>query len=222
MAAADAKRGERVGRHGFGSIAPAPAVRVLEQLVPQNRPQLAVVALDVHRLRESMTVIRSPLLSDLSVRPTQLASLPVAERAQSPEEKSSISKAVAAADPAARRRLLEVYLIEEMAKILQLDPSDISLHRPLNSIGVDSLMAVELRNRIEFDLPVRVQISTLLEGLSANDLVTNLLNQIRLQPAGNQPDRRAYVTQEINQLSDDEVRVLLEAKKQEANRRRPS
>src|SRR5262249_1999400 len=47
MAAADAKRGERVAQQGFGSIAPAQAVRVLEQLIQQERPQLAVVSIDI-------------------------------------------------------------------------------------------------------------------------------------------------------------------------------
>jgi NAD(P)-dependent dehydrogenase (short-subunit alcohol dehydrogenase family)/acyl carrier protein len=223
MAAADAKRGERVAQQGFGSVSPSQGVTVLQQLLQQDRAQVAVVAIDLKRLKQTISSAKVPMLSDL-IGPTtaQPAVIePVATPIQTREDKPTIRKFVTEADPVGRRRLLQDYLIEEMAKILQLPPSELHMNRPLNSLGIDSLMAVEIRNRIESDLPVRVQISTLLEGSSADDLVRNLLSQ--LQSESEKPaDRAARVKQELNEMSDEAVRALLEAKRQEANRRRSS
>jgi acyl carrier protein len=211
-----------VAQQGFGSIAPAQAVNILEQLMQQDLPQVTVVDLDLQRLRQVTTSAKIPFLSDLIPDAPQNVQAKDSGRVDRREEKSSIRTAISGADPAARRRLLQNYLSEEMAKILQLPPSDLSMNRPLNSLGIDSLMAVEMRNRIESDLPVRVQISSLLEGSSADDLVRNILNQLQPEASGNASPRVARVKQEIDQMSDEAVRALLDAKRQAADRRRSS
>ncbi len=58
-----------------------------------------------------------------------------------------------------------------------LDP-----RRPLTQAGLDSLMAVELRNRIRSGLGVTVTVATLLQGASLSDLVDTACGSLR--PAG--------------------------------------
>ena len=218
MAAADSKRGDRVARHGFRSIVPVKAVRVLERLLQQERPQIAVVDLDIGRLKQS-TAARTPLLSELLGDAAQVAPARGAGTVETSDSTPPIRIVISNADPAARPRLLKEYLLQEMAGILQLAPSEVSLNQPLNSLGIDSLTAVEIRNRIESDFQVRVPITSLLEGSSGDDLAGNILRQLQAKSSDVPARRAARITQQIEQMSDEAVRALLAEKRRQANYR---
>jgi hypothetical protein len=80
-------------------------------------------------------------------------------------------------------------------------------------------MAVELRNRIESDLPVRVQITSLLEGSSADDLAGQILHQLQAKSEAVPAGRAARITQQVEQMSDEAVRALLAEKRRAASNR---
>jgi NAD(P)-dependent dehydrogenase (short-subunit alcohol dehydrogenase family)/acyl carrier protein len=68
------------------------------------------------------------------------------------------------AAPGERAGIVERYLCGRLARILQVDPSQIERDQPLTQLGIDSLMAVELKNRVEADLRTSVPIVALLQG----------------------------------------------------------
>jgi amino acid adenylation domain-containing protein len=74
--------------------------------------------------------------------------------------------------------LLEAYLIELLAKVFSVTPSDINPQEPLSTIGLDSLKVFELKNRIEVDLEVEISVADLFEGMSVQLLVTKILAQM--------------------------------------------
>jgi acyl transferase domain-containing protein len=69
-----------------------------------------------------------------------------------------------------RQRLLESYLRDQAASKLGLTPSRLDTQLPLNHLGVDSLIAVELRTQIERDLGIVVPVVQLLDGPSVAGL----------------------------------------------------
>jgi acyl carrier protein len=220
MAAADERRGERVGQHGIGSIPPERGVVLFESLLEAEEAQLAVVPVDVPKLIASWPeAARQPLLSELTTAMRDPAGAAASVDTEADPGPSAVRDAFEAAEPSERRRVLSEYVTREMARVLQLAPAELDMRRPLNTLGIDSLMAVELRNRLESDLPVRVQIASLLEGSSPDDLVNKLLSQL---PDGGQPpaDRISAAVRTVRELSDEEVRALLAEKKKEAERRR--
>jgi acyl carrier protein len=220
MAAANAERLDPwYAEIGMTTISPKEAVAIFDRLMQQQRPQLAVVGLDINRLQQSLVGTKTAFLSDLSSQRVAAADSQPVNLVPAPEQKVPLRKLVGEADVAMRRRLIQDYISEQMCKTFQLAPSELSLKRPLNSLGIDSLMALELRNRIESALPVRVQMTNLLEGASADDLVQMILNQMQPESPEKRADRVARVTKELNQMSDEAVRALLEAKRREANRR---
>jgi acyl transferase domain-containing protein/NAD(P)-dependent dehydrogenase (short-subunit alcohol dehydrogenase family)/acyl carrier protein len=65
--------------------------------------------------------------------------------------------------PTAPDRVQEL-VAAEVAQVLGLRADRINVKRPLNRTGLDSLMAVELRNRLERELQLKLPIVTILKG----------------------------------------------------------
>ncbi|PLZ98347.1 non-ribosomal peptide synthetase [Fischerella thermalis CCMEE 5268] len=87
-------------------------------------------------------------------------------------------KALLAFTPHESLPLLESYLLEQVARVLKITPSQIDLKQPLSSLGLDSLRVFELKNRIENHLEIAVSIVDLFEGFSIKQLATKILAEI--------------------------------------------
>jgi NADPH:quinone reductase-like Zn-dependent oxidoreductase len=85
---------------------------------------------------------------------------------------------VAAAPSVERPPMLERYLVEKTARVMETSPDRVDSDRPMPEMGLDSLMAVELRTAIRVDLGVDVPIVDLLEGLSLRTLASTVLAEL--------------------------------------------
>jgi len=74
--------------------------------------------------------------------------------------------------------LLRQFLVEEVAGVFGIGVAEIDPELSLTRLGLDSLMAVELVNRIETELITNLPMSRLLTGPSINSLVELLLPSI--------------------------------------------
>jgi len=81
-----------------------------------------------------------------------------------------------------RQPLLETYLQEQVARILKVTSSQLNLQQPLTSLGLDSLLVFELKNRIEADFGVAVSVANLLQSASIAQLAMQVLEQISAAP----------------------------------------
>jgi hypothetical protein len=99
-------------------------------------------------------------------------------------------QAILDADRDERQALMEAYLLREVGEVLGLSATQFSVHEPLNQQGIDSLMAIELRNRIEHELQQSPSSVALLGGASlvelAAELVAGLETTSGTVPAGAQ------------------------------------
>ena len=68
--------------------------------------------------------------------------------------------------------------MEQIARVLRCSPSKIDVHQPLTKLGIDSLMAVELKNRVEIDLELTIPVTALLQGPSLAQLSARLVSQL--------------------------------------------
>ena len=130
------------------------------------------------------------------------------------------------AAPDERQRLLESYLRDLTAGKLGLAPSSLDVQSPLNHLGVDSLITLELRIQIDRDLGIVVPVTRLLDGPSVSSLSGWLGDQLPGTPA-RQPDwalpqktapekktdaapsRGIDLLSRVPELSDDAVNELL-------------
>jgi hypothetical protein len=94
----------------------------------------------------------------------------------------------------------------------------LDIDQPLNNLGIDSLMAIELKNRIEGDLGVTVPMVKFLEGPSVRDLAGYVSTRFSVRGLqsnagdglGEAPASDAGgLLDRLDDLSDDQVDALL-------------
>ena len=81
-----------------------------------------------------------------------------------------------------RRDMLEESLVAELAAVMQVLPEEIDRTLPLLQMGLDSLMAVELRGRLERDLERPLPIAMLLDNPSLEQLADRVLALLDAPP----------------------------------------
>lgn len=91
--------------------------------------------------------------------------------------------------PAEARRLLVTELQKRLAKVLRIkNPSRLAPERPLTELGLDSLMAIELKNHLMNALGVDLPISKFIGGASLQELAELTQQQLTVnQLASTQP-----------------------------------
>jgi NAD(P)-dependent dehydrogenase (short-subunit alcohol dehydrogenase family) len=165
-------RGQRVLDVGVRQIAPERGLAALGHLLRSETAESVVVAMDWARF---MSVV--PGAADdpfLSVMREEVPSSGTADRG----DRDGALILLLAAPPEERFGLLEAFVRGELAKVLQLDPRDLPLDQPLNTVGLDSLMALELKNRVESALAISLPIVTLIQGPTISQLAQDLLGRI--------------------------------------------
>ena len=78
-----------------------------------------------------------------------------------------------------------------VAGIVRIDVHEIDDQTPLTDLGLDSLMAVEIKNRLQHDLAVDLPLVQLLEGPSISQLTASLLAAIKLSDLSAAPEAEA-------------------------------
>jgi acyl transferase domain-containing protein/acyl carrier protein len=168
--AARPDRGGRLAAQGMESLTPRQGVAALARVWNARAAQVSVMPVDWPEWREvHRAAAGSPLLTDFEHD----------EAAAPPAAGSGLTRAaVVAAEPAERQRLVEAHLQKEVARVLGLSVAKLDVNQPLSTLGIDSLMAVELKNRIESDLQVSLPLIKVIQGPSVAELAAMLLGQL--------------------------------------------
>jgi NADPH:quinone reductase-like Zn-dependent oxidoreductase/pimeloyl-ACP methyl ester carboxylesterase/acyl carrier protein len=181
LAAAQTNRGQRLAAQGLASLTPAEGLAALTHVLRQTSPLVAVMKFDVRRWSQLFPqAAELPLLREL------VAGL--AAGIQPRAAGSPARAALFAAAPEARRGLLIQHLIEQIAQVLRADPARISPETPMPAMGMDSLMALELRNRLELSLGLSLPATLVWGRPTVVDLVPDLAERLGLSFDPAQPD----------------------------------
>ncbi len=154
LAAEKDNRGARLSSRGMQNLTPDQGLAALGRLLGGAPAQMGVVPLDIQRwgafYRAAATSRRLSLLQTAQGG---------AQRGEKGTRDLQIR--LVAAEPSARASLLAEILLAQVGQVLRLAENQISMTVPLTTMGMDSLMGLELRNRIESVLGIRVPASLL-------------------------------------------------------------
>ena len=211
----------RWGAQGIGAIAPERGVAALERAIEHDRPQIAILPIDWAAFLSSRGDAVPALLRTL------------AEQAGTPrrvdarvDDKSRVLEELAAASPEERDDLALSHIRKRVAGVLGIPAASLRNDRGLTEMGMDSLMSVELSNRLGSDLgrPLpatlafdRPTITALAQFLVSQAAVEDVVSEAA-QPSPTQPGQpgKNVVKPEpqngdLAGLSPDELERLLSA-----------
>ncbi len=117
---------------------PAEALDALELLLDEGQAVAAVMRLDANRW-----------VTDEPGSAALLGALVAGSALQFTAESSILERLLEVPIGVRRRMVLEDAVSAELALVVRIDAARVDRHRPFKAMGVDSLMALELRNRLE-------------------------------------------------------------------------
>jgi acyl transferase domain-containing protein len=208
---------EHLSERGMPPLTTARGIEMLDALIGQNDSQVTALSANWLAVFERQPVVR-PITLHLGHDEEQENG-----GADEPPAGADLVSEILTAPATARCVLLETYLMDLTAKVLRLDRSRLEPGQALVTLGMDSLMASELKNRIELNLGVRLSVVDLLQGLNVSDLAARLLPQIAPEPGVGQiaavdaqtivadvdPEMLSRMVAEIAQLPESAVQAMI-------------
>ncbi|MDO6423884.1 hybrid non-ribosomal peptide synthetase/type I polyketide synthase [Saccharophagus degradans] len=158
---------------GMSSLSPEAGMDVLERVMGQNHAQLMVNTVIDWPLFTAWYPTLPPLIVDLAAQQKE---------AQGETDQGAFIDRFKQADESQRIALLSEHFTHVVSDVLRIKTELVAAESSLNDLGLDSLLAIELRARIQRDMKVALPVVTLLSGTVVSELInkinTNLLEQI--------------------------------------------
>ena len=213
---------DRLAASGIRAIAPDDGLRMFETIVRASgdaatRAQIGVLPIDWRTYTQRVCGGHAPaLLSKVNV--AEQPDAPRRDAARPTRSATPLIERVRAARKGERRAIVVGYVREHVGRSLGLEEVPIDVRQPLSELGLDSLMAIELRGRIGaglgvarslpatllFDYPSIAQIAEFLErGLVSSESEA----PAEAVPAGSVVPMAAMAA--IAELTDEEAERLL-------------
>ncbi|MBI3244200.1 MAG: SDR family NAD(P)-dependent oxidoreductase [Chloroflexi bacterium] len=214
MAAAQSEREQRRwASQGMGLISPDQGMQAFGEALRLSLAQAGILPIHWPRLTRQFNGNVPHLYQELA---GESASADSGGRAVSGPD---VMKQLEAAAPEERYDLLLVHVQEQVARVFGLDPAKpLDRRQALAEMGMDSLMSVELKNRLQSSLGRSLPTTLAFDHPTIEALAGYLATEVLalggtpMMPvvAGN-GDGQAEVAISVDELSDDEVNSMLNA-----------
>jgi polyketide synthase 12 len=188
---------------GMTSVSPELGTRVLGRLLREGPAQVAVMSLDLRQWAQLFPQASElPLLEELARETSAEA------RAAGPSPVRE--ELLGIASGAERLTHLLGYVREQVAAVLGLEVSKVESRQPLTDMGFDSLMALELRNRCEAGIGVRLSPTLIWAHPTLGELVPELARRMGVDLGdGPTPEMGEDAPDVVDDLSTEELAEAL-------------
>jgi acyl carrier protein len=199
-------------QRGIELITPAVGARILDRLITQKAASVVAINADWGRARHAGLGGRLPLMfSELETADTSV------ERTGA---ESPTLEVLAVTAEAERPALIAQHVRSLVATVFDCAVTDIEPDDMLDDIGLDSMMAMDFRVRINSMFSIDLPVLEILRGVSVNSLSDRVLAELRAVHGAVAADSKAPVASQpkadgdevdrlIGELSDDDLRELL-------------
>ena len=201
--------GGRFEKEGIASMTVAQGIAAFESVLLQNQPQTAVLTLNAREWSAAHPTHagnQRPLVRDLLGR---------AISNEAPLARDDFRAELRAASTRSRRALIETKLRALAAQVLRLSLSRVDMAETSGTLGFDSLMALELRNRLQSLLDLKLSASMVWNYPTIPALAVYLaqLLDLALDSDSPQPDSTnasPLSTSDLDALNENELSSLLD------------
>lgn len=205
-----------VRARGVATLTPGQGLKGLEWAIQQQVTEAAVLAVDWDDILRAYAPGAEPAFLRDMVR--QVRSQGV--KTVSTEPELSLSQQLSKTVPNKRSSVLLDHVRRQVAQVLTIhNPLRIDPDQPLQTMGLDSLMAVELRNKLSQSFGKILPATLLFEFPTLNALTDYGASQFfqlevqKPEPVSQTPSTAAPLeTSTLDHLSDEELAVMLENK----------
>ncbi|VFM96818.1 MAG: Phosphopantetheine attachment site, partial [Candidatus Kentron sp. G] len=162
----DRQQQDRLAAMGMGSIEPEEGISILGRLMGQPEAiQVGVVPTNWPRFFTQFPEVPAFLSELAQGAPPAIESVPIRQRlARATEEEYE--------------GILMDFVQKRIAHVLGTSPSRLDVQQPLNTMGLDSLMVIELKNRFRSELDIDTPMARFLTDISALDLARQFKTQL--------------------------------------------
>jgi NADPH:quinone reductase-like Zn-dependent oxidoreductase/SAM-dependent methyltransferase len=210
-AAADRGITERLSAEGLEALAPSQGLAAFERVIGAGNPQVAVVSVDWGRFRQQTRPAATPFFSEVA----QSADIPAGVSAVREPRVDDLRQRIADAPEPRRRAIVQAFVAEKALRALGLDPARaVDPRTPLGELGLDSLLAVELRNTLGASLGRSLPATLLFDYPTIGALTDHLMAEVieDKAPTIEQRPAAASLVGSIEDMSDEEVERMLAAR----------
>lgn len=214
---------EHLRRRGIGSFSPEMGFRALGRLMSQGAVQVAVTPFNLALWRKASPAAAQSKWFEFLDAEAQTPPDESAGRVSAEAPASLLETLVAAPSGNAQRQVLETFLKAQVAKTLRMPMTRIDINAPFKSFGMDSLTALEFRNRIEAATAMTLSATLVFNYPTVRQLQVFLLDKLRDRleapvvevPAAtagrdDSPDEELHaLLDEVESLSEEDARRLL-------------
>jgi len=199
------------GQRGIELITPAVGTRILDRLLTQRTRAVVAMSADWGRARQAGLGGRLPLLfSELGTAESPAAQL---------GSEGSILDVLAGTPEAERLGVIADGVRRIVAAVFDCAVTDIEPDDMLDDIGLDSMMAMDFRVRINTVFSIDLPVLEILRGVSVNAVADRVLGELHYvhgdvpTPVDEPPPQKTVADDDMDRLMDDlsdtELRQLL-------------